>query len=161
MSCRNEHPVGVWVVGSVRVVADLSEPVLGSPPPGVSEDQLVEDLLVYLPPGRCSVGHEGDGVSRADEVEAVVTQHRRIAEIVPVMVGIPFSLPAVGRRCLAMQVTQPADVALGQGTGVVDVITKLFVAAACSNRIGARSRLKYSHNDKAHDPAIGGAPIFL
>ena len=43
-------------------------------------------------------------------------QHRRIARVVPVLVRVTVAVPAVGRRRLAVQVAQPADVAVRECT---------------------------------------------
>jgi hypothetical protein len=40
----------VVIVATSRVVAELDEPVVGRPPSGVAEDELVQDPVVDLPP---------------------------------------------------------------------------------------------------------------
>ncbi len=114
MRGRDERTVFLGVVGPVWVVSDLGQPVLGCPPPGVAEDEFVEDLLVDLAPGRSAVRHERHRIGRVDEVEAVVAEHGGLAEIVPVLVGVPLAFPAVSRCRLAMEVAKPADVAWRQ-----------------------------------------------
>lgn len=109
---RDEEAIEVGIVAPFGIVTDLREPVDGCPPARLPEDELVEDPLVHLSPGRRHVCHERHGVGGVDEVEAGPREHGGVAAVVPVWVGPAVAVPAVGRGGLAVQVAQPADRAL-------------------------------------------------
>ena len=99
---RNEHAVGVGIVGLIRIVPELGQPVSGGPPAGMALDELVQDGNVGLGPRGGAMCHEPHGVGRVDQVETMPACHRRIGTIIPMRMRRTASVPVVGGVGLAV-----------------------------------------------------------
>jgi hypothetical protein len=105
---------GLWIGSALRVVANLRQPVDGSPVGPVAHQQLVEDGAIHLAPRWRGLGHQGHRIAGVEQVEAGKTQHRRSGFVVPHLRGMALAVPVVGRVGLAMQVFEPSSGALGE-----------------------------------------------
>src|SRR5215471_17418419 len=97
---------------STRVGADLVKPVLRRPVASIAGGQLIEDGAVDLPPRWGSISHQGHGIAGMAQIHAMPRSRRLAADAVPVLVGSAVLVPVVGRRRLAVEITQPAATAV-------------------------------------------------
>ena len=92
--------------------APLTQPGASLVRPGASSsrgNQLVENAWVDVTPRRRHIRHQRNRVRRADQIEAMPAQHRRVTQVVPMLMRATLAVPTITRRRLAVQIAQPTD----------------------------------------------------